>query len=114
MLLTLRFVKLLCVFAAFAGTVGAFLPEDLVARRRAAFWLGVPGIALAWAFGFFLAGEQSVPMLQGWVLGSMALSFFTLQVLLWSVAKPGRRSPTAATLALFPLLGTVALMVFRP
>jgi hypothetical protein len=113
-LLALRFVKLLCVFAAFAGAVGAFLPEDLVARRRAAFWLGIPGIACAWAFGFFLAAEQAVPLLQGWVLGAMVLSFFSLQVLLWSVAKDGRRSPTAATFALVPLLATVALMVFRP
>jgi hypothetical protein len=113
-LLALRFVKLLCVFAAFAGAVGAFLPEELLARRRAAFWLGIPGIACAWAFGFFLAAEQAVPLLQGWVLAAMVLSFFSLQVLIWSVAKEGRRTTTAAALALLPLLTTVGLMVFRP
>jgi hypothetical protein len=53
-------------------------------------------------------------LLQGWVLAAMVLSFFSLQVLIWSVAKEGRRTTTAAALALLPLLTTVGLMVFRP
>ena len=114
LLLVLRLVKLLAVGAAFAGTVGAFLPEDLVARRRAVFWLGAPGIGAAWAFGFFIAAEQGVSLLQGYLIGAMVLSFFTLQVLLWTVAKEGRRTGIAAALALVPLCATVALMVFRP
>lgn len=114
MLLALRLVKLLAVAATFAGAVGAFLPEDLVARRRAVFWLGAPGIGAAWAFGFFLAAEQGISMLQTWILSAMVLSFFSLQVLLWTVAKPGRRSAIAAALAIGPLCATVALMVYRP
>lgn len=114
LLLVLRFVKLLAVFASFAGAIGAFLPEDLVARRRAVFWLGAPGIGAAWAFGFFIAAEQGVSLMQGYLLAAMALSFFSLQVLLWTVAKENRRTGLAATLALAPLVATVALMVFRP
>ena len=114
LLLVLRLVKMLAVGATFAGAVGAFLPEDLIARRRAVFWLGAPGIGGAWAFGFFLAAEQGVSLLQGYLIAAMVLSFFTLQVLLWTVAKEGRRSGLAASLALVPLVATVALMVFRP
>lgn len=114
LLLVLRFVKLLAVSAAFAGTAGAFLGGDLRARRLAVFGLGVPGIGTAWVMGFLLASERGISLLSAWILLAMTLSFFSMQVLLWAVAKEGRTSATIAALAAAPLVSTVALMVFRP
>ncbi len=114
MLSFLRFAKVLAVAALFAGTVGAFLPRDLGDRRLSAYALAGPGFGLAWACGFGLAASMEVPLLSTWILGTMVLSFFSLQVVLYAVGKEGRRSLTVALLALSPLVGAVALMVWKP
>jgi hypothetical protein len=114
LLLLLRFAKVLAVAALFAGTTGAFLARDLRDRRVFAFVLAGPGFGLAWACGFGLAASMELPLLSTWALGAMVLSLFSLQVVLYGVGKEGRRGPIAAALALVPLVGTVALMVWRP
>jgi hypothetical protein len=113
-LLLLKFVKVLAVAALFAGTVGALLPRDLSDRRRAAYALAGPGFGVTWACGFGLAAYEEVPILSSWILGAMALSLLSLQVVLYAVGKDGRRTPVTAALALLPLAATVALMVWRP
>jgi hypothetical protein len=110
----LRFLKVLAVAACFAGTVGAFLPRELADRRRFAYFIAGPGFGAAWACGFGLAGVTSASLLQWWVLASLALSFFSLQVVLFAVGKDGRRKPAVAALALASLVAVVALMVWRP
>jgi hypothetical protein len=47
-------------------------------------------------------------------LVGIGLSLFSLQVVLYAVGKDGRRGPIAAALAITPLVGTAALMVWRP
>ena len=67
-----------------------------------------------WACGFGLALAEDLSLLAAWALGAMALSLFSLQVVLYAVGKDGRRTPTVAVLAVAPLVATVALMVWRP
>jgi hypothetical protein len=113
-LLLLKFVKLLAVAALFSGTAGTFWARDLAERRRFAYALAGPGFGLTWACGFGLLAFEEVSFLSTWILGSMALSFVSLQVVLYSVGKDGRRTVGTALFALLPLVATVALMVWRP
>ena len=114
LLLLLRFAKLLSVVTLFTGTVGALLPRDLGDRRRFAYALAGPGFGATWACGFGLEAYEDQPLLSIWILGGMALSMFSLQVVLFAVGKEGRRGPGTAALALLPLVATLALMVWRP
>ena len=56
----LEIAKLLSVAALFSGTLGAFLPESLADRQRAAYWLAGPGFGATWIAGFVLAWARSV------------------------------------------------------
>ena len=114
MLLTLRFLKLLAVGATLAGAAGAFLPASHADRRRAALALFAPGLGATWTLGLLLAQMEDVSLLSTWVMAAMALSFGSLQVVLYSVARDGRRTSVTAALALLPLVATIALMVWRP
>lgn len=113
-LLVLRFVKLAAAMLLAAGTVGAFLPRDLEDRKRAAYFLFGPGFGLSWGAGFVLMWARSRSPLEPWILGGIVLSLVTLNVVLWSVGRDGRRGPGAAALAVGTLLATLALMVFQP
>lgn len=106
--------KQLAVCLLAAGTVGAFLPRDLEDRRRAAYWLAGPGFGLCWVLGWLLLWARQVSALSAWVLGAMVVSIFSLNVVLWSVGTEGRRSGTAAALAVGSLALTIALMMLRP
>jgi hypothetical protein len=110
----LRLIKVLAVAMVFTGTVGALLPRDLEDRRRFAYFIAGPGYGLAWLTGFVLAWTLEIPVLVFWVLTALALSMFSLQVVLFSVGREGRRGPVTAALALLPLVATVALMLWRP
>lgn len=114
MLLLLKFVKVLAVAALFSGSVGALWARDLGDRRRFAYALAGPGFGVTWACGFGLAAYEEVPILSTWILGAMALSLLSLQVVLYAVGKEGRRTGVTAAMALLPLVATVALMVWRP
>jgi hypothetical protein len=110
----LRFAKVLSVAALFTGTVGAFVPRDLRDRRVFAYAIAGPGFGLTWACGFFLAASMEISLLSSWILAALVLSFFSLQVVLYSVGKEGRRGPVPASLAIAPLVATVGLMIWRP
>jgi hypothetical protein len=111
--LLLRFVKLLAVAMLFSGTAGALVARDIEDQRRFAWWLAGPGFMLTWLAGFGLAAHLSVSITATFIVLALPLSLFSLQVVLFVVGKPGRRSPLTATLALLPLVTTVALMVWR-
>ncbi len=110
----LRLVKLLAAALWSAGTIGAFLPRDLVDRQRAAYFLMGPGFGLSWVLGFLLLFARQVSPISTWAIGAMIVSLFSLNVVLWSVGKDGRRGPIAASLAIGSLVVTFALMVLRP
>jgi hypothetical protein len=110
----LRFVKLLAVAGLFTGSIGAFVPRDIADRRRFAYAIAGPSFGAAWLTGFGLAAQEEQPLLQTWILGALALSFFSLQAVLFAVGKEGRRGPGVAFAILAPLVATVALMVWRP
>lgn len=114
LILLLRFTKLLAVAVLFTGTVGAVLARDPRDRRFCAYALAGPGFGASWALGFGLAAAMELPLLSTWILGAMVLSFFSLQVVLFAVGKEGRRTPLVASLAIAPLVATVALMVCKP
>ena len=76
--------------------------------------LGAPGLGLTWLSGFLLAQATGASLLSVWVLSSLALSFVSLQVLLFSVAREGRRGPITLALVLAPLVLVVVLMTWRP
>jgi hypothetical protein len=109
----LRFLKLLAVAGLFTGSIGAVLPKNLEDRQRFAYFIAGPSFGAAWLCGFGLAVQEEQPMLQTWILGSLALSFFSLQAVLFAVGKEGRRGPAVAIAILAPLVLTVALMVWR-
>lgn len=112
--LALHFVKVIAVGLLFTGSIGAVFARDLRDRQRFAYVLAGPGFGLSWIVGFVLAGTVPFSLLSAWILGGLALSFFSLQVVLYAVGKDGRRTPLTATLILAPLVATVALMVFKP
>lgn len=112
--LLLKLCKLLAVAALFSGTIGAVFARDLGDRQRFAYWLAGPGFGLAWVLGFLLAYVMGVGFLRFWVICALVLSLFSLQVVLFAVGREGRRSATVATLALAPLVATVALMLWKP
>jgi hypothetical protein len=114
MLFFLRFVKLLAVAGVFTGSVGAVLPSALADRRRFAYLIAGPSYGLAWLCGFGLVAQEEQSFLQTWILGGLALSFFSLQAVLFAVGKDERRGPGVAVAILAPLVATVALMVWRP
>ena len=110
----LRLLKLLAAALWASGTIGAFLPKDLADRQRAAYFLMGPGFGLSWALGFVLLFARQVSPISTWTIGAMVVSFFSLNVVLWSVGKEGRRGPIGASLAIGCLVGVFALMVLRP
>jgi hypothetical protein len=110
----LRFLKLLAVAGLFTGSVGAIVPRSLEDRQRFAYAIAGPSFGVAWLCGFGLAVQEEQPLLQGWILGGIALSFFSLQAVLFAVGKEGRRGVGAAVAIVLPLVATVALMVWRP
>lgn len=112
--LFLKLAKLLAVSVLFTGTIGTFLPRELAERRRFAYFLAGPGFGATWVVGFALLVERSASFLSTWVLASLALSFFSLNVVLWSAGAAGRRGPVAAALALGSLVAIAALMIWRP
>ncbi len=113
-MLLLRLAKLLAVLMLVSGSVGAVMPGPLASRRRFAFWLAGPGFGLTWSFGVLLTWTRHISLLSSWILLSFALSFLSLQGVLYAVGKDGRLGVGSRTLTLLPLLLTLALMVFRP
>jgi len=113
-LVWLRLAKLLAVAALAAGTIGAFLPRALEDRQRAAYALMGPAFGICWAAGFFMIWAQQRSLLSLWIIASAVTSLFSLNVVLWSVGKDGRRGPIAAALAIGSLAITITLMVLRP
>jgi hypothetical protein len=114
MLPLIRFLKVLAVAGLFTGSIGAIVPRDIADRRLFAYAIAGPSFGVAWLCGFLLIAQEELPFLQGWILGGMALSFFSLQAVLFAVGKEGRRGPGVAIAILAPLVATVGLMVFRP
>ena len=112
--LLLHFAKILSVAVLFAGTLGAVAARDPRDRRICAYALAGPGFGLSWGCGFGLAASMDLPLLSTWILGGMALSFLSLQVVLYAAGKEDRRNAVVASLAIAPLVGTVALMVWKP
>ncbi|MBI5517134.1 MAG: hypothetical protein HY909_25370 [Deltaproteobacteria bacterium] len=114
MLLGLKFAKLLAVLALASGSLGAVFARDLEERQRFAYRLAGPGFGATWLLGFLLVNETQRSLLAGWLLGALFLSFVSLQAVLFSVGTEGRRTAATALLVLGPLVGTVALMVWKP
>ena len=98
----------------FTGSVGAVLPREHRDRQRFAYWLAAPGFIATWALGFSLVYVTRISLFAAWILGALALSFVSLQGVLFVAAKDGRRGVGAAVVVVFPLVATVGLMVWRP
>ncbi len=113
-MLALRFLKLLAVAGLFAGTLGAFMPASLEDRQRAGYAVAGPAFGATWFLGLMTSFAGGVSLFAPWILASAALSMFSINVVLWSIGKEGRRSTGAAALALSTLAGCVALMVWKP
>jgi hypothetical protein len=114
MLLVCRFLKVLSVALLFSGSIGAVLARDFKDRQRFAYAIAGPGFGLTWALGFMLAWLTGVSLMSWWIMGALALSFVSLQGVLYVAGKDGRRGAGAAIVILAPLVATVALMIWRP
>lgn len=110
----LRLGKLLAVVLLGAGTLGATFPLPLTERRWFAYRLAGPGFGLTWTLGILWAAVTDVSLSSSWILGAMALSFTSLQAVLYLAGKEGRGGPIPTSIALVPLFFCFVLMVFRP
>jgi len=113
-LLFLRFVKLLAVFALAAGTAGAFVPRALEDRKRFAYLIAAPGLAVVWGTGLALANGSGVSPIAPWIAGAAIASTIAINIVLWAVGREGRRSWAAGSLAIGSLVIAMALMVWKP
>ena len=113
-ILILKLLKLLAVATLFSGTIGAVFARDFADRQRFAYWLAGPAFGLVWVLGFLLGYAMGLPLFRFWVFGALTLSLFSLQVVLFSVGRDGRRGLVTAVLAIAPLAATVALMLWKP
>lgn len=110
----LRILKLLAVVLLATGTLGATLRLPLSTRRLFAYRLAGPGFGLTWFVGFVYAGVVETPLTSAFILGSMALSMFSLQVVLYLAGREERGSALTTALAIVPLILAIVLMVLRP
>lgn len=110
----IRFAKLVFVGLFFAGSVGSVIVENQQERKRFTFYLAAPSLAITWLLGFVLVGFLQLPILSLWVIGSLILSMLALQVALYVSMGENRGGTLSLLLVLVSLVGTVALMVFRP
>lgn len=113
LILSIRFAKLLSVTLLVAGTLGAFLPENLSDRRKFAYWIAGPAFGSTWIFGFLLAGLMGYSYLSSWILLSLATSLLSLNAVLYSVGREGRGRLRSSFIAMGALIGTMALMVWK-
>lgn len=110
----LRLLKLIAVVVYATGTLGGVVAHELPERRRLALFLAGPGMIACWLLGFLVAGVEGVSYLSGFILWALLASFVSLNALLYSVGRAGRRGPISLTLALAGFVATLALMVFKP
>lgn len=110
----LRLLKILAAMGLAAGIVGAFLPASLEDRQRAAYFVAGPSWGMSMACGFILTWVRGISLLSGWVLASMVLSIFLINVVLFAVGVEGRRNKITSGLALGTLVAIVVLMVYQP
>lgn len=113
-LLVLRFAKLCGVALLATGTIGAFVPRALEERQRFAYAIAGAGLAITWIAGVVMAFGSGVSLLAAWIVGSAVASILSINVVLWSVGKDGRRSIGAAATAGALLAIAIALMVWKP
>lgn len=113
-LLFLRFVKLLAVLALAAGTAGAFVPRALEDRRRFAYLLAAPGLAVTWGAGLAMASGSGVSPIAPWIAGAAIASTVGINVVLWAVGREGRRSWAAGGISIASIVVAMALMVWKP
>ena len=114
-MLWLRFFKLLSAFAFVAGTIGAIVPGvGYAMRKRFVFAIAAPGFGATWALGFILVSLAGHSVLAPWVLLSLVTSMVVLQVLLYLAGREDRGGIKSRGIALFCLVATLALMVWRP
>lgn len=111
----IRFFKLLSAFAFVAGSVGALVPGvEHAMRKRFVFAIAAPGFGATWALGFILVSLTGHSVMAPWVILSLVTSMVVLQVLLYLAGKEGRGGPKSRGIAVFCLVATIALMVWRP
>jgi len=110
----LRLLKLIAVVTYATGTLGGVVARELPERRRLALFMGGPGMIACWLLGFIVAGVEGVSYLSGFILWALLASFISLNALLYSVGREGRRGPISLTLAVGGFLATLALMVLKP
>ncbi len=110
----LRILKLLAVMLLATGTIGATLRLPLAARRTFAYKLAGPGFGFTWTLGFVYAALADVPLTRPFIVLSMALSLFSVNVVLYLAGREERGSALATAAAILPLVLCVVLMVLRP
>jgi hypothetical protein len=114
LMLVLRFFKLISVLALATGTVGAFVPKALEDAQRFAYTLAGPGFGATWVLGFVMAYGGDVSLLSTWILVAACCSLVSINVVLFSIGREGRRGKTTALLACGLLAVSLAMMVWKP
>lgn len=115
-MLWLRLLKFIGVGLLFAGTLSVVLPFEMprATRRKLAFSLVAPGFFVTWGAGLVLAGLAGHSFLSTWILASLALSILSVQGVIYAAVRENAAGLGASVVAIVPLIGTLALMIWRP
>ena len=113
MYLALKFAKLVAVALLLGAAVGALVVDGLEQRRKLVYRIAGPALAATWSAGFGLAWVTQVSIASWWVLAAMVLSLLAVQALLYVAGRDGRRNVWSALLVVAPLVGCIAIMVYR-
>ena len=109
-----RLLKYIALMLIAVGTTGAFAGRAPAERQRFVYLVATAGLALMWVSGFGLLRTAGYSMRAPFIGGGVALSLVWFYVLVRAVEDPEPRGPMWIGAAALPLLGALALMVFRP
>ena len=105
--------KLVAAMGFCGGIIAAYVAEGAEPRRRAVHWVASPCLLLTWGLGFALLGLRRLPLTELWVVGALVLSVVAHLTTVSAVSRDSR-SPVTVAVSLTPVVGTLALMVFKP
>jgi len=106
-------VKLVAAMGFGGGLVAAFVADDQARRQRAVHWIASPCLVSTWGLGFALLAVRRLPLTELWVVGALLLSVGAHLAAVSAVSRESR-SKLDAAVSLAPVVGTLALMVFKP
>ncbi len=109
-----HYVQYLGIFLFAGGAIGAIAASDLTIRQRAAYFVAAPGFMMAWGGGHIATDYLEHELFSPWHVAAFLCLVASMNLVHWSVAAEGRKSPVISVLIVATFLGAVALGIFKP